>query len=80
MLISASGSAISCTLGVIVRRNKGMSLYFLRVGNLIDGATGSLVLLETLTHAYAADVTGAEERTVVFGRLVAASFSGLAVG
>ncbi|KAI7821204.1 major facilitator superfamily domain-containing protein [Gamsiella multidivaricata] len=80
MLIGVTGSAFSCTLAVLVRLNKGMSLYFLRLGNILDGATGSLALLETLAHAYASDVTRAEERTVVFGRLVAGEFAGLALG
>ncbi|KAG0007674.1 hypothetical protein BGZ80_004378 [Entomortierella chlamydospora] len=80
MQICICGMLISTTLSVIVRLNKGVSLYFLMVGEMIEGATGAALSFNALTHAYAADVTLPEERTVVFGRLQAGLYCGIALG
>ncbi|KAF9354118.1 hypothetical protein BGX26_008058 [Mortierella sp. AD094] len=80
MQICICGMLISSTLSVIVRLNKGVSLYFLMVGEIIEGATGAALSFNALTHAYAADVTLPEDRTVVFGRLQAGLYCGIALG
>ncbi|KAF9113568.1 hypothetical protein BGX27_001275 [Mortierella sp. AM989] len=80
MQICVSGQVVSVSLCVLVRLNKDMSLYFLMVGDAIEGATGSALAYTALTHAYAADVTLPEERTIVFGRLLAGLYTGVALG
>ncbi|KAF9173847.1 hypothetical protein BGX20_001869 [Mortierella sp. AD010] len=80
MQVCICGMLISTTLSVIVRLNRGVSLYFLMVGEMIEGATGAALSFNALTHAYAADVTLPEERTVVFGRLQAGLYCGIALG
>ncbi|KAF9559552.1 hypothetical protein EC968_006539 [Mortierella alpina] len=80
LLIWAMGTTIANLFPVIVYHNKGMSLYFLWVGSIIEGASGSILSLISLTHAYAADVTRPEQRTVVFGQIIAGLYAGLGFG
>ncbi|CAO3565358.1 unnamed protein product [Mortierella alpina] len=80
LLIWAIGATIANLVPVIVYHNKGMSLYFLWVGSIIEGAAGSILSLISLTHAYAADVTRPEERTVVFGQIIAGLYAGIGFG
>jgi len=80
LLIWATGATIANLVPVIVYHNKGMSLYFLWVGSIIEGASGSILSLISLTHAYAADVTRPEERTVVFGQIIAGLYAGIGFG
>ncbi|KAF9925722.1 hypothetical protein BGZ67_008484, partial [Mortierella alpina] len=80
LLLWAIGSTIASLFPVIVYHNKGMSLNFLWVGSIFDGAAGSILSLISLTHAYAADVTRPEERTVVFGQIIAGLYAGIGFG
>ncbi len=80
LLIWAAGATIANLFPVIVYYNKGMSLYFLWAGSIIEGASGSILSLISLTHAYAADVTRPEERTVVFGQIIAGMYAGMGFG
>ncbi|KAF9359513.1 hypothetical protein BGX26_012146 [Mortierella sp. AD094] len=80
MLIWAIGTAISQTMPLLVYYNKGMSIYFVWVGAMIEGAAGAILSLIALTHAYAADVTRPEERTVAFGQTIAGWYAGLGIG
>ncbi|KAF9432392.1 hypothetical protein BGZ76_010858 [Entomortierella beljakovae] len=78
--LCAFGSIVSVLLSLFVRLNKNVSLLFLILAESIEGATGSGMSYSALTHAYAADVTTPEERTVVFGRLFAGLYTGIALG
>ncbi|KAF9959362.1 hypothetical protein BGZ72_009824 [Mortierella alpina] len=80
LLIWAIGATIANLLPVIVYRNKWMSLYVLWLGSIIEGASGSILSVIALTHAYAADVTRPEERTLVFGQIIAGLHAGLGLG
>ncbi|KAI1293240.1 hypothetical protein EDD11_008493, partial [Mortierella claussenii] len=79
MLVWALGTALSQTMPLLVYY-KNLSVYFVLVGGMIDGAAGSVLSLIALTHAYAADVTRPEERTVVFGRMIAGWYAGMGLG
>ncbi|KAF9429171.1 hypothetical protein BGZ76_001716, partial [Entomortierella beljakovae] len=72
--------SISSIMFMIVLKYKEASLYLLYVGAAIDGLSGSMSLLDILSHAYASDLTTPEERTVVFGRISAGGYAGIALG
>ncbi|KAF9107029.1 hypothetical protein BGX27_008921 [Mortierella sp. AM989] len=80
MLIWAIGTAISQTLPLLIYYNKGMSIYFMWLGSMIEGAAGAVLSLIALTHSYAADVTRPEQRTVAFGQTIAGWYAGLGIG
>ncbi|KAF8931965.1 Hippocampus abundant transcript 1 protein [Dissophora ornata] len=80
MLIWAVGTALSQTMPLLVYYNKGTSVYFLWLGGMIEGAVGSVPSVIALTHAYAADVTRPDDRTVVFGRMISGWYAGLGLG
>ncbi|KAF8965829.1 hypothetical protein BGZ46_000506, partial [Entomortierella lignicola] len=65
---------------VYVRVNNEANILWMIVAVAIEGITGSTALLDTLVHAYCSDLTLPEERTVVFGRIYAGSYAGLAIG
>ncbi|KAF9095278.1 hypothetical protein BGX29_009117 [Mortierella sp. GBA35] len=77
MLVWAIGTTVAQTLPLLVYYNEGMSVYFIWVGGMIEGAVGSVLCLIALVHSYAADVTHPEQRTVVFGRMIAGWYAGL---
>jgi MFS family permease len=56
------------------------SLYWILATALFDEASGSVLTLMSLIHTYAADVTSPDDRTVVFGRIMATWYIGLGVG
>ncbi|KAG0018729.1 hypothetical protein BGZ80_006815 [Entomortierella chlamydospora] len=72
------GALISQLLYVVVRKNRGVSLYYIWVADLIEGLTGSPYT--TIASAYAVDVTSPDERTVVLGRLSAGDMIGFTFG
>ncbi|KAF9083162.1 hypothetical protein BGX23_011724, partial [Mortierella sp. AD031] len=80
MLVWAIGTTVAQTLPLLVYYNEGMSVYFIWVGGMIEGAVGSVLCLIALVHSYAADVTHPEQRTVVFGRMIAGWYAGLGIG
>ena len=80
MLVWAVGTTVAQTFPLMVYYNKGMSLYFLWVGGMVDGSVGSILCLIALVHSYAADVSSPEQRTVVFGRMIAGWYAGLGIG
>ncbi|KAK3806590.1 MAG: major facilitator superfamily domain-containing protein [Linnemannia elongata] len=80
MLIWAVGTTVAQTFPVMVYYNKGMSVYFLWLAGMIEGAVGSILCLIALVHSYAADVSSPEQRTVVFGRMMAGWYAGLGIG
>ncbi|KAG0287061.1 hypothetical protein BGZ96_008969 [Linnemannia gamsii] len=80
MLIWAIGTTVAQTFPLVVYYNKGMSLYFLWVGSLIEGMVGSILCLLALVHSYASDVSSPEQRTVIFGRMMAGWYTGLGIG
>ncbi|KAF9996210.1 hypothetical protein BGZ80_002435 [Entomortierella chlamydospora] len=80
MQLCSFGSFIALLVYMMVRINNEASLYYLWVGDIIEGMTGSLIGYETIAHAFAADVTAPGERTVVFGRLAAGSATGSTLG
>ncbi|KAG0015411.1 hypothetical protein BGZ80_009880 [Entomortierella chlamydospora] len=74
------GMSISNVVLVFVRLNKDASLHLLYLAVIIEGATGSGGLMDILSHAYCSDLTLPEERTIIFGRIMAGSYAGLAIG
>lgn len=80
MLIWAVGTTVAQTFPLLVYYKKGMSLYLLWVGGVFEGAVGSILCLIALVHSYAADVSSPEQRTVVFGRMIAGWYAGLGIG
>ncbi|KAG0374892.1 hypothetical protein BGX24_009801 [Mortierella sp. AD032] len=80
ILVWAVGTTVAQTIPLLVYYNKGMSVYFIWVGGMIEGAVGSILGLIALVHSYAADVSHPEQRTVVFGRLMAGWYAGLGIG
>ncbi|KAF9917332.1 hypothetical protein BX616_001319 [Lobosporangium transversale] len=80
MILWASGYALAQIVPLSVYYNKNLSLYLIWLGGILEGAVGSLFTVHVLSHAYAADVTHPEERTVVFGRLLAGYYAGLGFG
>jgi MFS family permease len=79
-LIAFAGDLITCLIYIIIISFKNTSLNLIYVGIIIQGATGSLSLIEVVAYAYASDLTINEERTVVFGRIRAGSYAGIALG
>ncbi|KAG0335700.1 hypothetical protein BG000_007290 [Podila horticola] len=73
-------SFVSQSTPVVIYYNKGASVYWLWLAAIVEGAVGSVTSLIALTHAYASDVTESDERTVVFGRVIAAWYTGMGIG
>ncbi|KAG0010943.1 hypothetical protein BGZ80_001064 [Entomortierella chlamydospora] len=80
MLVWAIGTVIAQIMPLLIYYNKSMSIYFIWVGSMIEGVAGASLSLIALTHAYAADVTRPEERTVAFGQTIAGWYAGLGIG
>ncbi|KAF9354612.1 hypothetical protein BGX26_007556 [Mortierella sp. AD094] len=80
MQLCSFGSFVALLVYMMVRVNNDASLYYLWIGDIIEGLTSSLVGYETFAHAYSADVTAPGQRTVVFGRLAAGAATGSSVG
>ncbi|KAF9354665.1 hypothetical protein BGX26_007502 [Mortierella sp. AD094] len=80
MQLCALGSLSAHLIYVLVRVNKNVSLYFIWVGDIVEGIAGSVTTFETLAHTYVVDVTNPDERTVIFGRLSAGALVGSIVG
>ncbi|KAG0276227.1 hypothetical protein BGZ95_007824 [Linnemannia exigua] len=80
MLVWAIGTTVAQTIPLLVYYNQGVSVYFIWVGGMIEGAVGSILGLIALVHSYAADVSHPEQRTVVFGRMIAGWYAGLGIG
>ncbi|KAG0365833.1 hypothetical protein BGZ54_006166 [Gamsiella multidivaricata] len=80
MQIWAVGTATAQLFPLMVYYHKGISLYFIWIGGLVEGSVGSVLSLIAITHAYAADVTDPEERTVVFGRIIGSYYTGIGLG
>ncbi|CAG8773385.1 10131_t:CDS:2, partial [Gigaspora margarita] len=53
---------------------------FLYVGSIIQGLLGGVIAINTACHAYLSDCTSSENRSVAFGYMHAAAFSGMAIG
>ncbi|KAF9172325.1 hypothetical protein BGX21_001344 [Mortierella sp. AD011] len=80
MLVWAIGTVIAQIMPLLIYYNKSMSIYFIWVGSMIEGVAGASLSLIALTHAYAADVTRPEDRTVAFGQTIAGWYAGLGIG
>ncbi|KAI8362944.1 major facilitator superfamily domain-containing protein [Mortierella sp. GBAus27b] len=80
LLIWAIGMCAVHSITLIVYYVRGLSLYFLWLSGLAEGLSGSILSAISLVHAYAADVTAPEERTIVFGRVMAGYYGGLGLG
>lgn len=75
------GSLISETITIAVGLNAGsVSVYWLLVGCVADGLSGSFTTALALCFAYASDCTSPERRNVAFGRFHAMLFAGIAIG
>lgn len=57
-----------------------VSVYWLLVGQMLDGLCGSFIVAIALTHSYAADCTPPARRNEAFGYFHGALFTGIAVG
>jgi MFS family permease len=57
-----------------------ISVYWLLLGSVLDGACGSFTSSMALTHSYAADCTPPARRSGVFGYFHGALFAGIAIG
>ncbi|KAF8966697.1 hypothetical protein BGZ46_000336 [Entomortierella lignicola] len=80
ILICNLGVAVSCAIQVYVRVNSEVNVLWLLFAVVIESLTGAGALLDALIHAYCSDLTLPEERIVVFGRIFAGSYAGLAAG
>lgn len=80
MLIWAMVSLVAQATPALIYYNKGASLYLFWVASILEGSVGSVLSIIALAHAYASDVTVPEERTVVFGRVIAAWYTGMGIG
>ncbi|KAF9150376.1 hypothetical protein BGX20_005717, partial [Mortierella sp. AD010] len=80
MQLCALGSLSAHLIYVLVRANRNVNLYFIWVGDIVEGVAGSVATFETLAHTYVTDVTNPDERTVIFGRLGAGFLIGSIVG
>jgi len=78
-----------CTVGIfcmeiitiIVGTHPGeISVYWILLGNLLDGLCGSFTTSMALSFAYAADCTPPERRNVAFGYFHGTLFAGIALG
>lgn len=75
------GSLLSEGITIAVGLNAGkLSVYWLLVGYLADGLSGSFTTALALCFAYASDCTSPERRNVAFGRFHATLFAGIAIG
>ncbi|KAF9353126.1 hypothetical protein BGX34_011789 [Mortierella sp. NVP85] len=80
LLIGSFALVLSQTLTLVVIHFRGASLYLFWLSGIVEGLSGSVLTIVALTHAYAADVTAPEKRTVVFGRIMAAYYAGVGLG
>ncbi|KAF9901330.1 hypothetical protein EC991_006257 [Linnemannia zychae] len=80
ILVWAIGTFVSQLIPLLVYYNEGVSVYFIWIGGMLEGAVGSILGLIALVHSYAADVSHPEQRTVVFGRMMAGWYAGLGIG
>lgn len=80
ILIWTMVSFVSQATPALIYFNKGTSVYLFWLSSILEGSVGSATSLIALTHAYASDVTEPEERTVVFGRVIAAWYAGMGIG
>ncbi|KAF9133982.1 hypothetical protein BGW39_008469 [Mortierella sp. 14UC] len=80
ILVWAIGTFVAQLIPLLVYYNEGVSVYFIWLGGMIEGAVGSILGLIALVHSYAADVSHPEQRTVVFGRMIAGWYAGLGIG
>lgn len=75
------GSLVSELITIAVGLNAGkLSVYWLLLGYLADGLSGSFTSAMALCFAYASDCTSPERRNVAFGRFHASLFAGIAIG
>ncbi|KAG0206032.1 hypothetical protein BGX31_002847 [Mortierella sp. GBA43] len=79
-MIWSIGIFMAHSITLLVYYVRGLSLYILWVGAMVDGLTGSVSSALALTHAYAADVTIPSSRTIIFGRIMAGYFGGFGLG
>ncbi|KAF9386188.1 hypothetical protein CPC16_007697 [Podila verticillata] len=80
ILIWAVVTFVAQAIPALIYYNKGASLYLFWLASILEGSVGSVISVIALSHAYASDVTVPEERTVVFGRVVAAWYTGMGIG
>lgn len=80
LFIGSCGLFLSQAITLVVFYFRGVSLYIIWVSGIVEGLSGSVLTAVAITHAYAADVTVPEKRTVVFGRIMAAYYVGVGLG
>lgn len=59
---------------------QAVSYWWILVGSVFDGATGSFITSMAISQSYVSDCTSSERRNVVFGWLHGCLFTGIAVG
>ncbi|RAL07984.1 putative tetracycline-efflux transporter, partial [Aspergillus homomorphus CBS 101889] len=82
-VIALSGLATVVAEGItiwVAARAETMSVWVLLGAAFVDGLGGSFTTIMALTASYASDSTAAAQRSVAFGYLYGALFSGLAAG
>ncbi|CAO3675912.1 unnamed protein product [Umbelopsis vinacea] len=80
-MINASFFILEAALNIFIARNaESLPIAMLFLSAIIQGIGGAASTVLMCTHAYVADTTSPQRRNILFGRLIAALFSGMFVG
>ncbi|KIW38240.1 uncharacterized protein PV06_09223 [Exophiala oligosperma] len=81
IVFASLGAFMAEIITIIVGSNPGsVSVYWMLVGFLLDGLSGSFTTAMALSFAYASDCSAPERRNVAFGYFHGTLFSGIALG
>ncbi|CCX35401.1 Putative uncharacterized protein [Taphrina deformans PYCC 5710] len=81
LLITMVGSFINDLCYVLVAKYyEHLSIYFLLIGAICDGLTGSFMASMAASYAYATDVVPPQRRAVAFGYFQCCFYGGIAIG
>ncbi|KAI9287654.1 major facilitator superfamily domain-containing protein [Umbelopsis sp. AD052] len=80
-MINALFFILEAALNIFFARNAAsLPIAMLFLSAIIQGTGGAASTVLMCTHAYVADTTSPQKRNILFGRLIAALFSGMSVG
>lgn len=81
LMLAMLGSLLNDLTYILVSKYYDhLSIYFLIIGAICDGITGSYMSLLAATYAYATDVVSPARRAVAFGYFQCCFYGGIAIG
>lgn len=81
IMVAMLGSFMNDLCYILTARNYShLTIYFLFVGAVFDGLSGSFMSLMAASYSYTTDVVPSQRRAVAFGYLQCCFFGGIAIG